>query len=168
MQRVHARMHDGQVFLILNGHVRLARRASAVRTRRREWDLVSLVDMRRDRSMRPPAVRRTRSAASSSWLCRGRAFGERRGLPFRFAPRGIELLLEPIVFAAQPIPFTLQSLNLSSESFDFTIFLCDGVVWVVRRRRSIRALGHAPVMPNLREKYKDEFGVASPSDATTR
>jgi hypothetical protein len=107
------------------------------------------------------------SASSPSVSCR-RALGERCGLTFRLSSCSVELLLEPVVFPAQAIPLALDSLQLAPQSFDFAILFRDGVVRVVGRRRSIGALGHAPVMPNLREKYKAEIVVPPPSAATTR
>jgi len=64
------------------------------------------------------------------------------------------LLLQPGILAAQSALLTLQSLHLALQSLDLAIFVGERVVRTVRERWWISAFGHAPVMPNLRDKYE--------------
>lgn len=161
------RAYDREIFLILHRHARRARVAAAVRTAGRQRHVMALIDVRWDWTVRATAVRRTRPAASTSRSRGGCTFGERRGLSLTLASRGVELLLEPIVLSTQPIPFALHPLKFAPQSLDFAILLGQRVVRIVRTR-SIGVLRHAPVMPNLRDKYKGEIKVAPPSEVPTR
>ena len=82
----------------------------------------------------------------------GGAFREWRGLTEARAPRGLQLLAQSLVLASQPIAFTLRSLQLTSEVLVLINESLDPLL--IRWRRPIAALAHAPLMPEFRRPYK--------------
>lgn len=94
--------------------------------------------------------------------------GEWCGLSASRAPGRVQLLFQPLIFAAEPIPLALEALDFLPQSFNFLIFVGEVSVRSVDGCRSIRAIVHASVMRNLRAPYKDNMLVAPPSAAPTR
>ena len=99
--------HLGEFFLILRRHTGHLNRAAAVRTGGRRRRRVGLVDLRRPRAARLPAIARTRSPAGTPAATLRPVLGERGGLPKSCPPRGVELLLEVFTAALPPIPVAL-------------------------------------------------------------
>jgi hypothetical protein len=80
-------------------------------------------------------------------------FREWCGLPKTSAPRGVELLLQPLVLPAQPVAFTFDPLQLSLQPFDLTTVPFQLLRRILLGPRGI--VDHALVMPELWEKYKE-------------
>jgi hypothetical protein len=102
----------------------------------------------------PDCVRQIRQSSVplvGSSSCRGRR---------RLAPRGLELLFQPFVFAPQPIGFDLRPLQILALPLDFVGWVVDDLLRVTGRRIH-GAASHATVMPDSRAQYKEQLRVFS-------
>jgi hypothetical protein len=81
---------------------------------------------------------------------------ERRGLAIDGATRGVELLLQALVFAPQPGAFGLRAAQILAQPFDFARLLIDDLLRIARRRIR-RMLSDLPVIADRSacEKYKE-------------
>jgi hypothetical protein len=149
----HMRVDDRQLFLDLLGHARFSDRAATVRTSGRQRHVNGLVDVARRAAMAVAPVTSAGAPTRSLRLAHGRAFRERRGLPFTRPARGRQFLLQLIVLTLQSVPGSLRPLELTLQPIDFSVELLERG-WFRRRRRIVRALGHAPVMPESAPQYK--------------
>ena len=93
-----------EIFLILRRHAGQLDGAAAVRTRGRRRCSAGLVNLRRTRATRLPAVVRTSAPAGSPAATLGPVLGEGSGLPESCPPRRVELLLEVFTAAASTDP----------------------------------------------------------------
>ena len=110
--------------------------------------------------MGAPAIR---DAGFSPWPPRlgdARATREGCGLPIDGAPRRVELLVQFLDLAAEPLPLRLRAPQILyrvpqvlPQPLDLPTLLVDDLLRVTRRRRIV-ALRHPPVMPDSCAQYK--------------
>jgi hypothetical protein len=77
-------------------------------------------------------------------------------LPVHRAARRLELVLQFLVFAPQPLPLGLRSPEVLFELRDPARLVLNDLLRV-SRRRGLFALRHAAVMPNPDSKYKQKM-----------
>jgi hypothetical protein len=104
----HGALHR-QVFLLLRDDVAGPDRTAAVWTRRGQWRVVRHVHTRRRTAMGLLAVRVARLASRPVGMLLRQPARKRGGLPIGPAPRHLELFLQSLVFAAQPIALDLRT-----------------------------------------------------------
>ena len=109
----HDGAHHREIFLILRRHAGQLDGAAAVRTRGRRRCSAGLVNLRRTRAARLPAVVRTSAPAGSPAATLGPVLGEGRGLPESCPPRRVELLFEVFTAALPPIPVALPLITVT-------------------------------------------------------
>ena len=156
----HDRAHHREIFLILRRYAGQLDGAAAVRTRGRRRCSAGLVNLRRTRAARLPAVVRTSAPAGSPAATLGPVLGEGRGLPESCPPRRVELLLEVFTAALPPIPVALPLIpvaldprQLLPQPCDLSLlFLNAGIAGILFRPGTLP--WHPTVMPDPLEKYK--------------
>ena len=168
----HDRAHHGELFLILRRHAGHRDRAATVRTPSGHRRRVGLVDRRRARAARLPAVVRTGPPAGPPPAPLRPLLGEGGGLPEPGAARGGQLLFEvvdlarqAVAVAFQPVDLVLQTLAVALAPRHFLAQTCDFVVQapdqiiagVVGKTRTL--VGHARVMSHSRQKYNPNFWI---------
>ena len=94
-------------------------------------------------------------------------FGERRGLPKPRAPRGIELLSQPLVLPLQPIALTLRPRQLLVHAREFFCLMLDQLIALVIGRTGM-LIDHTRFMADSRKKYKYLFVSLAVSPAKRR
>jgi hypothetical protein len=83
-----------------------------------------------------------------------RAARERRGLAIDRPPRRVEFLFQLFVVATQPLPLRFRPPEVFAQALDLARLILDDLLRVARG--VLRPLGHAPVKPNSRKKYKSK------------
>ena len=159
----HDGAHHREIFLILRRHPGQLDGAAAVRTRGSHRRSAGLVNLRRTRAARLPAVVRTCAPAGSSAATLGPVLGEGSRLPESCPPRRVELLLEVFTAALPPIPVTLPPIpvaldprQLLAQSCDLSLlFLNAGIAGILLRPGTLP--WHPTVMPDPLEKYKSKM-----------
>ena len=159
----HDRAHHREIFLILRRYAGQLDGAAAVRTRGRRRCSAGLVNLRRTRAARLPAVVRTSAPAGSPAATLGPVLGEGRGLPESCPPRRVELLLEVFTAALPPIPVALPLIpvaldprQLLPQPCDLSLlFLNAGIAGILFRPGTLP--WHPTVMPDPLEKYKSKM-----------
>ena len=159
----HDGAHHREIFLILRRHPGQLDGAAAVRTRGSHRRSAGLVNLRRTRAARLPAVVRTCAPAGSSAATLGPVLGEGSRLPESCPPRRVELLLEvftaalpPIPVTLPPIPIALDPRQLLAQSCDLSLlFLNAGIAGILLRPGTLP--WHPTVMPDPLEKYKSKM-----------
>ncbi len=159
----HDGAHHREIFLILRRHAGQLDGAAAVRTRGRRRCSAGLVNLRRTRAARLPAVVRTSAPAGSPAATLGPVLGEGRGLPESCPPRRVELLLEVFTAALPPIPVALPLIpvaldprQLLPQPCDLSLlFLNAAIAGILFRPGTLP--WHPTVMPDPLEKYKSEI-----------
>ncbi len=157
------RPDDGQIFLVLRGDAHKLDRAPTAGAREGEWRLVGLIDRRRHGARRTAPIGGARSPSRPPTPPLRAIFRERRRLTEARPPGRVELLLETLILALQPIafPFRLSALTLDSRQLvaqvrDLVLLTLDQIVALIASgRRGL--IGHARVMPYLRKRYKYDF-----------
>ncbi len=153
---VHAKLPDdralhGQLFLILRGDAPGAHRALTLWTVRRERRLVGLIDVRGHAPVGAHAIRGAGMPPGASRARHARLAGERRGLARHRSARGLELVLQLLVLAAQPLPLGLRPSQIFAKPLDLARLILDDLLRVARRRIG-GAPRHEPVMADSRKK----------------
>ena len=152
----HDGAHHREIFLILRRHPGQLDGAAAVRTRGSHRRSAGLVNLRRTRAARRPAVVRTCAPAGSSAATLGPVLGEGSRLPESCPPRRVELLLEVFTAALPPIPVALDPRQLLPQSCDLSLlFLNAGIAGILLRPGTLP--WHPTVMPDPLEKYKSKM-----------
>lgn len=154
---VHAELaddgsHHRQVFLILRDHVRAVHVATTRGARAGQGGGVSLIDPPGPRSCAVAPIRRPRASARRPAGALLVGLGKGRGLPKARAACRIELILELLVPALQPIALTLGARQRVAQPRNLLLLSLDQRIAIVRRRRAF--LGHTCVMPEARNWYK--------------
>jgi hypothetical protein len=158
--------HDRQIFLILRDDVRAVHAARTRGTRDGQRRVVRLIDAPRHGARAVATVRGACSAARRTAAPLSMRLGERSGLAKARAPRGVELILKPLVATLQSLPLPLgtrQRIAQPRSLFLLSLDQCGLVVW--RRRAHI---GHTLVMSERRTLYKYEVLELRRSRAETR
>ena len=158
VKRPDDRALDRQLFLILGRDTHAPQCALTPRTARRQGRLADHIDVRRRLPLRERTIGAPGFSTRSTRLCDACAAGNRRGLPRDRAPRGLELLFQLLVFAAQPLALRFRTTQILAQAFDFPCLVFDDLLRITRRIG--RAARHAVVMPETRSKYKRECGSA--------
>ena len=154
---------DRQIFLILRDDVRAVHLAATRGTRNGQRRVVSLIDTPGHRACAVAAVGGACAPARRTAGALSMGFSERRGLPEARPARRIELILESLIAALQPITLVLRARQRVAQPRN----LFDQRVAVVGRRRRAH-IGHASVMPEARNLYKYEILDRRRSGAETR
>ena len=163
VEAAHDGTHHREVFLVLRRHAGHRDRPAAVRTRGRRRRSAGLVNLRRTRAARLPAIVRTRAPAGSPAATLGPVLGEGSRLPESCPPRRVELLLEVFTAALPPIPVALPLIpvaldprQLLPQSCDLSLlFLNAAIAGILLRPGTL--LWHPTVMPDPLEKYKSKM-----------
>ena len=161
----HDRADGGEIFLVLIGHARLVHGPATVGAPRWKRRLVGLVDARRHGPLTVASMRGPRLAARALRVRRGRALRERGRLARAGAPRGVQIVFQPLVLAAQPITLAQQ---IGTLAFDASQFLAQANVVatgahpfvaqrVIGQRGTVETIGHASFMPVPGLEYK--YGI---------
>lgn len=83
------------------------------------------------------------------------------------SPRGVQLILQALVSALQPIALPLDARQRVAQARNLLLLSFDQRLAILRRRRR-RHIGHTPVMPEGRNLYKYEILDLRRSRAETR
>jgi hypothetical protein len=144
-----------QLFLILRRHTLGAHPPLTVRTLRREWRDVRLIDVGRGGTMRAPAVGGTRLSTGRPWQRDAGVAGERRGLARDGAPGGLQFVVQFFVFATEALTLRFRPAEILAEVLDLAAQLLDRLFWITRR--GVRWVSDRPCMPNSSpiEKHKE-------------
>jgi hypothetical protein len=86
---------------------------------------------------------------------------ERRGLAIGPATRHLEFFFQPLVLAPQPVALDLGATHVLAKPIILAPQILDDLLRITRRRRTLRALRHATVMPDSRMQYKSKVLSAS-------
>jgi hypothetical protein len=128
----HDRTYRGQVLLILRCDARQVGRATTARTRRREGSRVGLIDARRNRPSGSAAAGGAASPPRSPATSLRVFLRQRRGLAEARPTRRVQLLLEALVPALQPIalapghaPLLLRACHLVTQARDLVLLALD-------------------------------------------
>src|SRR5205823_5876266 len=132
---------------------RLRHRPAAVGTTRRQRHIDCFVNLRRWLAVSVSAVAPTNPAASRLGMGPGRTLRERRCLSLPGAANRVQLFLQSLVFAFQPLAGALRFLELSTQAIELSIEIAQGGSFL-RRRRVAVLVTHAPVMPESPPAYK--------------
>jgi hypothetical protein len=188
------RPHDREILLNLSGDARLSQSAAAVRARLGEGDVDPFVDRRRRLAVRMSPMSAPGATSRPPRLRRRQAFRQRRRLTLAGAPRrrqrarqaldvppqaipiafqSLSLLLQLITIALQLLALSLQPRVVLTESFRFAARLLDltsqafqFTLRVIARARG-RALRHATVMADSRNKYKPNLWIGGVNPLTS-
>jgi len=172
-EAAHDGTDDREILLVLIGDALGLDPAPTRRTARRERRLVGLVDHRRHGALAVPPMGGPTFPPRPFRVRRGGALRERGRLSRPGAPRGLQIVFQPFILAAQPIALAFQLGALTFHACQFVTqarivpasarqFVAQGVI---DRRGTVRTIGHAPFMPVLRISYK--YGILDRS-ATRR
>ena len=172
-EAAHDGTDDREILLVLIGDALGLDPAPTRRTARRERRLVGLVDHRRHGALAVPPMGRPTFSPRPLRVRRGGALRERGRLSRPGAPRGLQIVFQPFILAAQPIALAFQLGALTFHACQFVTqarivpararqFVAQGVI---DRRGTVRTIGHPPFMPVLRISYK--YGILDRS-ATRR
>jgi hypothetical protein len=153
IEPAHHRPHGREIFLILRRHMGVVDRPTALRAGRRHRHVLHVIDDGGRRALALSTIRRSRLSAGPPRRSARRAFRERRGLPIAGSTRRLQLLPQPLVFAAQSITFSLDAFEIATQPLDFLPPRL-GTRWRVGPDWAIGALTHAPVMPESARQYK--------------
>ena len=169
---VHAELADDgtdhrQIFLIPGDNMRALPVAATRGTRAGPRGVVDLIDSPGHRARAVATVAGPRAPARRTAAALSMGFGERCGLTDARSARRIELILESLVAALQPIALTLGARQRIAQSRNRLPLSPDQRVALVGRRRR-RCIGHPPVMPEDRNLYKYEILDRRCSCAETR
>ena len=151
---------DRQFFLVLPRHADAAHASLTVWACRGQRRRVDVVDVRRQRPMTASSIRHAAFAARSTGVRDARIAREGGRLPIDGAARRLELVLQFLVLAAEPLAFRLRPTQVLAQPLDLAALLVDDLLRVGRRRRLV-AVRHTVVMPNPRSKYKREMRVSA-------
>jgi hypothetical protein len=113
------------------------------------------------------AVCHTGSPARRTAAALAMRFGKRGGLLEARAPRGVQLILQALVSALQPIALPLDARQRVAQARNLLLLSFDQRLAILRCRRR-RHIGHMPVMPEGRNLYKYEILDLRRSRAETR
>ena len=105
-----------QLFLVLRGDAAAAHRPVTVGAAGRQRRRIGFVHVPRRGPMGAPAIRRTGFAAGPARVRHARAARERGGLPVHGAARGLELLFQFLVLAAQPLPLRFRPAQVLAQA----------------------------------------------------
>lgn len=152
----HRALH-GQILLVLRDDAATLDRAAAVGTRRRQRCVVGHVHARRRTSMALSAIGTAGLSSRLLGVLFRQAPRKRRRLASRSTPRHLELFLQSLILAAQPIALDLRALQILAESFDFPRLIINDLSRV--RRRVRRAPRHDMLMPDSGAQYKREMRI---------
>ena len=153
VEPAHERALHRQLLLILRDRPLHVQRARTVRTLRGQRDDVRFIDVRRGASMRAGAVARAGFAAGPLRMRTDTVSGEGRRLAVDGAPGGIQLLLQPLVLAAQAIALGLRASQVFAQAFDLSRLLVDDLPRIARRSVG-RLLSDALVIAHRSAKYQ--------------
>ena len=117
--------------------------------------ILHVIDDGGRRALALSTVRRSRLAAGPPRRSARRAFRERCGLPRAGSTRRVQLLPQPLVFAAQSITFSLDAFEIAPQPLDLLPQRLR-TRWRVGADWAIGALTHAPVMPESARQYKSD------------
>ena len=152
-KRAHDHARHRQFFLVLRRHARLDHGITTARTARREPRVMRFVAATGRTSTRFRAIRAA-GFATGSLRMRLQRFGKRRGLSKPGSSRGIQLLFQPGILVAQPIPLAFQSLDVLLHPLQFRaqslVLAADAVdvfCLIIPRR-------HVAFMPESPPRYK--------------
>ena len=159
VKAAHTRSLHGELFLVLGRDADAAHRPVTMRTRDRQRRRVGLVDVRGPRATGAAAIGRTRFATRTLRVRPASATRERSGLAVYRAPRRLEVVLQLLILAPQPLALGFRAAQVLAQPRVVSSELFDDLLRVSRRRRLV-ALRHAAVMPNPRSKYKREMRVS--------
>ena len=152
----HEGAHHREVFLVLRRHAGHHHGAATVRTRRRRGGSVGLVDSRRSRATRLPAVLCARAPTRTPTATLAPVLGEGSCLSEPRPTRLVELFLEAFASPLPPVPVALDPRQLLAQPFDLSfLFPNAGIARILLGRRTLR--WHHAVMPHPRKLYKYKF-----------
>jgi hypothetical protein len=148
----------GQFFLILGGDAHRADRAVTVRTRVRQRRDVLFVHVRRRRPMRAGAIGGAGLASRSLRRGDARATREGRRLAIDGTARGVEFVLQLLVFTTQALPLRFRAAEILAQTLVLAAQLVDRLLRITRR--GIRGVSDRTCMPDPSpvEKYKRTDG----------
>jgi hypothetical protein len=152
LEPAHERALHRQLLLILRHRLPPVQGARTVRTLRRQRDDVGFIDVRRRAPMRAGAIGRAGFAAGPLRMSGHLLARERRGLSVDGAPGGIQLFLQPLVFAPQAIALRLRASQVFAQAFDGARLLVDDLLRIARRSVG-RLLSDALVIAHRSAKY---------------
>ncbi|MGH8623257.1 MAG: hypothetical protein ACRET3_14070, partial [Burkholderiales bacterium] len=137
---------DREIFLILRDDVRALHGAATRGTRDGQCRVVGFIDPagRRARSM--PSIRAAGAPARRTTGALSMGLGKRSGLPEPGPPRGIELILQPLIATLQPIAFALEVRHRVTQPRNLLLLPLDQRVAIIRRRWR-PPFRHTVVMP---------------------
>jgi hypothetical protein len=165
LETAHVRADDWQLFLNLRGDARLAKPTPTPRTRGRQGDIDDFVDGGRGHTVRVTTVPAPGAPTAPARPGGRRALGKRRSLTFSGSPRGLQSFGQALDLSAEPIAFALQPRVLLPQVLGLLLTALDVVAQTVALASklldpcfaiAIRALSHAPVMPESPRRYKSD------------
>jgi hypothetical protein len=110
--------------------------------------------------MSPASIRGARFAPGTAGDRHAGAAREGRRLPVDRAARGLELLFQLLVFAAQPLAFRFRPTQVLAQPLDLPALHLDDLLRLVSGPTPV-VLRHAPVMPDSRTQYKRKLRVST-------
>jgi hypothetical protein len=143
----------GPFFLKLRRDADTAYRPVAVRARVGQSCRVRFVDVGWPRAVRPPAIRGAGAAARPPRVRYTSPAREWRGRSIARAASRLEIVLQFLVLATQPLALRFRAAQGLAQSFVVASELLDDRLRI-GRSRGLVALRYAAVMPDRHKKYK--------------